>query len=141
MARPYSMDLRDRAMERLGSGQTTYEVAAALKVAVSSVIKWADRKRRLGSAAPGRMGGHKPYRISGDHRSLVLDAVERNPHVTLHQLAALLKARGLAVHPASVGRFLKREGKSFKKNRSPGGTDKAQAGAASGAMAALPEQD
>lgn len=120
MARPYSMDLRERAMERLASGQTTYEVAAALKVAVSSVIKWADRKRRLGSAAPGQMGGHKPHRISGDHRAFVLEAVAKGSHVTLHQLSDQLKERGLVVHPASVGRFLQREGKSYKKNRPPG---------------------
>jgi transposase len=39
------MDLRRRAMDRLAAGQTSYEVAAALKVAVSSVIKWAARQR------------------------------------------------------------------------------------------------
>ena len=60
MAKPYSMDLRERAMARLEAGETSYAVAAALKVAVSSVIKWAARKRRLGSAAPGKMGGHRP---------------------------------------------------------------------------------
>ena len=46
MAKPYSMDLRERALTRLEEGETSYEVAAALKVAVSSVIKWAARKRR-----------------------------------------------------------------------------------------------
>lgn len=109
------MDLREHAMEQLASGQTTYEVAAALKVAVSSVIEWADRKRRLGSFAPSQMGGHKPRRTSGDHRVLVLDTVAKGSHVTLHQLADQLEERGLVVHPASVGRSLQREGKSYKK--------------------------
>ena len=54
MARAYSMDLRERAMDRLSAGETSYEVSAALKVAVSSVIKWAQRKRATGSAAPGK---------------------------------------------------------------------------------------
>ena len=49
-------------MARLEAGETNCEVAAALKVAVSSVIKWTARKRRLGSPAPGKMGGHRPYR-------------------------------------------------------------------------------
>jgi putative transposase len=35
-------------------------------------------------------------------------------------LTAALADRGLIIHPASVGRFLHREGKSFKKNRSAG---------------------
>lgn len=127
MAKPYSMDLRDRAMARLEAGATSYEVAAALKVAVSSVIKWAARKRDLGSAAPGKMGGHRPYLISGEDRLFVLSEVERDPHMTLHQLTAALAARGLRIHPASVGRFLHREGKSFKKNRSAGRTTQAEA--------------
>ncbi|RWM64716.1 MAG: IS630 family transposase [Mesorhizobium sp.] len=119
MTKPYSMDLRERAMARLEAGETSYEVAATLKVAVSSVIKWAARKRRLGSVAPGKMGGHRPYRISGGHRAFVLSEVERDSHVTLHQLTAALAVRGLHVHPASVGRFLHREGKSFKKTILP----------------------
>jgi putative transposase len=43
MPKPYSMDLRERAMARLAEGETSYEVAEALSVAVSSVIKWAAR--------------------------------------------------------------------------------------------------
>lgn len=63
MAKPYSMDLRERAMARLEAGETSREVASALKVAVSSEVKWAARKRCLGSASPGKMGGHRPYLI------------------------------------------------------------------------------
>ena len=118
MSKPYSIDLRELAMARLEAGETTREVAAALRVAVSSVIKWAARKRLSGSVAPGRMGGHRPHLISGDHRLFVLGEVARDPNVTLHRLSATLAERGLSVHPASVGRFLHREGKSFKKNGS-----------------------
>lgn len=118
MARPYSIDLRQRAMDRLAAGETSYEAAAALKVAVSSVIKWAQRQRATGSAAPGQMGGHRRPLIAGADRDWVLAEVERAPHVTIAILAAGLAARGLTIHPASVARFLHREGKSFKKNRS-----------------------
>ncbi len=69
------MDLRERALARLEEGETSREVAAALRVAVSSVIKWAARKRRLGSAAPGKMGGHRPYLIDG---SIVLSSWARS---------------------------------------------------------------
>lgn len=128
MARPYSMDLRQRAMDRLAAGETSYEAAAALKVAVSSVIKWAARQRATGSAAPGQMGGHRRPLIAGADRDWVLAEVESNPHVTIAVLTAGLSARGLKLHPASVGRFLHREGKSFKKNRSSRRADKAEAG-------------
>lgn len=39
MAKPYSMDMRDLAMTRLEAGETSSEVAAALQVAVASLIK------------------------------------------------------------------------------------------------------
>jgi putative transposase len=103
----------------LRRGRRATKFAAALKVAVSSVIKWAARKRRLGSVAPGKIGGHRPYLISGEHRLFVLSEVERDPNVTLHELAAALAERGLTVHPASVGLFLHREGRSFKKTVLP----------------------
>jgi transposase len=117
MAKPYSMDLRERAMARLAAGESSNS-AAALSIAVSSVIKWAARARRLGSVAPGRMGGHRPFAISGEHRLFVLRQIEETPHVTLQALSEALAARGLNVHPATVGRLLARERKSFKKNRS-----------------------
>ncbi|MGL4437707.1 MAG: hypothetical protein ACRCUE_00385 [Bosea sp. (in: a-proteobacteria)] len=116
--------------------------ASALKVAVSSVIKWAQRKRATGSATPGKMGGHRPFLIAGEYRDWVLSEVERMPHATIAVLTEGLAARGLKVHPASVGRFLHREGKSFKKNRAsrrPG--DTAQAGASPRAVEALSGHD
>lgn len=128
MPKPYSMDLRQRAMARLAEGETTYEVAEALSVAVSSVIKWAARARTYGSPAPAKMGGYRRRMISGAYREMVLEAVAKKPHVTLRELAALLAAAGLRVHHASVSRFLKHEGKSFKKNAVRLRTAKAKAG-------------
>ena len=142
MAKPLSVDLRERAMDRLEAGETSYEVAAILKVAVSSVIKWAQRKRRTGSVAPGKMGGNRPLSIQGAHRDWVLAQVDGMAHVTLEVLAAGLAARGLKVHPASVGRFLHREGKSLKKDRAPGRANHAaRSGAPPRAMEAASKQD
>ena len=94
MAKPYSLDLRERAMARLAAGESSSVVAAALNV------------------------GHRPFAISGKHRLFVLRQIEKTPHMTLQVLSEALAARGLKVHPATVGRFLARERKSFKKNRS-----------------------
>jgi transposase len=119
MGRPYSMDLRQRAMDRLASGDSCHDVAAALMVAPSSVIKWAQRHRQTGSVAPGKMGGHRPHAIAGSHRDWVLSKIEGPGHVTLEMLAAGLLQRGLKVHPAGISRFLHREGRSFKKTILP----------------------
>ena len=95
MAKPYSMDLRERAMRRVAAGESAHSVAAVLKVSVSSVIKWVQRQRRTGS-------------VAGD------------PNVTLRSLARELGERGVTVCHGTVGRFLHREDQSFKKNRSSG---------------------
>jgi transposase len=105
-------------MDRVASGETCHDVAAALNVAPSSVIRWAQRQRQTGSPAPGKMGGYRPHAIAGSHRDWVLSMIEGPGHVTLAILAVGLLERGLKVHPASISRFLHREGKSFKKNRS-----------------------
>lgn len=118
MAKPYSMDLRERAMRRVAAGESARSVAAVLKVSVSTVIKWAQRQPRTGSIAPGKMGGYRTHRVSGEHRTWLLARVARDPDVTLRSLARELGERGIMVCHATVGRFLHREDQSFKKNRS-----------------------
>ena len=39
MTKPYSLDLRDRAVALVVAGETVRSVAAALRVGVSSVVK------------------------------------------------------------------------------------------------------
>jgi putative transposase len=72
MAKPYSMELREQAMACVAAGESTGAVAEALDVSVSSVIKWARRQRQTGSVAPGKMGGHRPHRIAGEHETWLL---------------------------------------------------------------------
>jgi putative transposase len=60
MTKPYSLDLRDRAVARVRAGETVRFVATTLRMSVSSVVKWAQRFRAAGSAAPGKMGGYRP---------------------------------------------------------------------------------
>ncbi len=114
MVRPHSMDLREHAMQRLATGETTYQVAAALNVAVSSVIKWAQKQKKSGSVEPGKMGGHKPFVIDGEHKTSVLNHIKKTPVASLGDIVQLLDKRGLKVHPSSVSRFLLREGINLK---------------------------
>ena len=67
MTRALSNDLRERVVSAVGGGESCRSVAARFGVAVSSVVKWSQRQRATGSAAPGKMGGHgkrvlEPYR-------------------------------------------------------------------------------
>ena len=114
MGRPYSMDLRERALARVGAGETVRAVALALSIAPSSVVKWSLRLRATGNAKPAKMGGHVPGRIQGAHAQWLRERMRTD--FTLRGLAAELAERGLKVDHSTVWKFVRREGLSFKKN-------------------------
>jgi putative transposase len=117
MARPYSLDLRERvvaAVEQVGMSRRA--AAARFGVAPSIAIGWVRRFRETGSVAPGQMGGHKPKSIRGEHHEwLVARCRERD--FTLRGLVSELAGRGLKVDYRSVWEFVHAEKLSFKKNR------------------------
>lgn len=118
MAKPYSMDLRERvvaAVER--EGMSRHEAAARYGVAASSAIKWVRRFRDTGSVAPAQMGGYKPRTLRGEHRDWLLERASRD--FTLRGLVAELAERGVKVDYRSVWEFVHAEGLSFKKKRAP----------------------
>lgn len=116
MARPYSMDLRTRAMARVEAGESVRSVALALSISAATVVRWSQRYRKLGSAAPGQVGGHKPRMLTGDLRDWLLERTKTD--FTLRGLVAELAERGVKVDYVQVWRFAHAEGLSFKKKRS-----------------------
>ena len=115
MARPYSMDLRERAVARVLAGESVRSVAATLSISAASVVRWSQRHRRTGSAAPGKIGGHRPP-VLGRHRDWLLERAKTD--FTLRGLVAELATRGVKVDYVQVWRFVHAEGLSFKKKRS-----------------------
>ena len=61
MARPYSLDLRERVIGAISGGMSSRQAALVFKISVSSAVKWMQRQKATGSVAPSAMGG--------DHRS------------------------------------------------------------------------
>jgi len=116
MTRPYSMDLRDRAIARVQSGESVRSVASALSISAATVVRWSQRYRASGSVTPGKMGGHKPRLLVGALRTWLLDRTKTD--FTLRGLVAELAARGVKVDYVQVWRFAHAEGLSFKKNYS-----------------------
>ncbi len=114
MTRPYSMDLRERAVVRVISGESVRSVAAALSVSPATVVRWSGRHRATGSAAPGKIGGHKVGVLSR-HRDWLIERAHRD--FTLRGLVAELAERGVQVDYVQVWRFVHAEGLSFKKKR------------------------
>ena len=117
MAKPYSMDLRERAVAAvLRDGLSRHQAAARFGLGVSTVVNWVRRFQDTGSVAPGQMGGHKPKAIAGHHHFFLARRL-REGAFTLRGLVAELAARGLKVDYRSVWNFVHAEKLSFKKNR------------------------
>src|SRR5882724_9226967 len=108
MARPYSLDLRERAVSRVLAGESVRSVAAVLQVSVSSVVRWSQRFRRTGSAAPGPMHGHRP-KVLLPHRDWIVARVSDGQDFTLRGLRAELAERGVKVDYRTVWSFIHAE--------------------------------
>jgi len=134
MAKPYSMDLRERvvaAVER--DGMSRHAAAARFGISASSAIKWVRRSRETGSVAPSKIGGHKPKTLRGEHRDWLLERTTRD--FTLRGLVAeLAEQRGIKVDYRSVWAFVHAEGLSFKKKRAARRAAPAEDRQAAGAM-------
>ena len=118
MVRPYSMDLRERvilAVERDGLSRNA--AARRFGEAVSTAVNWLRRHRETGSAAPRQMGGHKPRKLTGEHRDWLLERARTD--FTLRGLRDELAARGIKVDYRTVWSFVHDEGLSFKKKHAP----------------------
>jgi putative transposase len=117
MGRPYSLDLRERVVAAVEKGGVSRRQAAAqFGVGISTVINWVRRFRETGSAAPGKMGGHKPRAIAGEHRTWLLRRTKEKDF-TLRGLVAEFAERALKVDYRSVWNFVHAEKLSFKKKR------------------------
>lgn len=117
MAKPYSMDLRERVVEAVErDGLSCNQAAARFDVAVSTVIDWVNRYRQTGSVAPGQIGGYRPKKLIGEYRDWLLQRC-REREFTLRGLVGELAERGLSVDYRVVWAFVHEEKLSYKKRR------------------------
>src|SRR3954463_12703138 len=118
MPRPYSMDLRERAVEAVESGASRREIAEIFKVGVSSVIRWCQRWSETGSAAPKRSGGGVlPIE---EHLDWVLGLIAKPPDLTLEEILAAMAKQGIPGSRSALQRFFDRHNVSFKKKPARG---------------------
>jgi putative transposase len=115
MARPYSNDLRERVVAAvMQDGLSRREAAQRFGVGVGTAIRWVQRWGETGSIKPGRMGGHRPKKLTGAWRSWLLERCHERAF-TLRSLVSELAERGLKVDYRSVWRFLHAEKLTHKK--------------------------
>jgi transposase len=119
MAKPYSMDLRERVVASVErGGLSCNEAARRFGVGISTVIHWVRRFRETGSVAPAQIGGYKPKAIRGEYQVWLADRIQGGDF-TLRGLVAELAERGLKVDYRSVWDFVHAQKLSFKKNTNP----------------------
>lgn len=109
MPKPYSQDLRSRALEACDAGERPGVVAERFRIGRSSVYLWLKQRREEGRDGPKKMGGG-PQRVICDAVEAALKRlVERDNHLTLAQYRGkLAEETGVCVHPWTVGRALQR---------------------------------
>ena len=83
MAKPYSNDLRARAIAIVEGGASRHEVAGLFEVSPSTVINWLRRWRDDGSSAAKPSGGSvSPLE---EHASWLLALIAEQPDLTLDE--------------------------------------------------------
>jgi transposase len=89
--------------------------ASRFGVSAASVIRWAQLRQEQGHARPKPQGGDKSSHRIEAHAEVILEAVRRQPDITLEELRALLAERGVSVAVSTLWRFFDRRGITFKK--------------------------
>ena len=117
MAKPISVDLRQRVCSAVAEGLSCHQAAARFKVSVSSAIRWQPQLRQNGSLVSGRQGGdRKPGRIE-TRAAFILSEHETKSDVTLSGLQTKLAARGVRVGIGTLWRFFDRRRITLKKRQ------------------------
>jgi transposase len=118
MFRPYSVDMRERAIALLDEGFNSIEVGEMLGVHDSWVRKMRIRLERLGHLIPGSPPGRERLLNEEQEQQLCLLVLEQ-PDATLEEIVVLMKKRlGVRVSVPTVSRRLTEMGMSRKKSRS-----------------------
>ena len=100
-------------------GHTRPEVADLCGVSLSTVGRYIRRYRSTGSVSPDKFGGYKPYALAR-HADRIKRWIAKRPDLTLLEIQARLAKAGVKVAAASVFRFLRHLGLTFKKSPARG---------------------
>ena len=129
MPKPYS--LRERVVSYVEARPSLRAAAAHFRVSPSFVINLMTTFSARGPIAPKALGGWRHSKLD-PHRVFILRRVAEKTDISMPELAGELQAAsGVKADPASLSRWLIRNGLSFKKK--PSGQRMRSARRASGA--------
>jgi transposase len=118
MTTPLSQDLRRRIVRAVEKGGSIRQAAARYKVSPSAAVKLMRRLGETGSVTPERIGGHRRPVLEA-HQGLLRSLVDAKSGITLAEIQAELRTRGIEVQALStIHLMLKRMDLTHKKRRS-----------------------
>jgi transposase len=116
MPKPYSQDLRRRVVDFVETGHSRRAAAGHFDVSVSFVVNLMTAYRIRGSLVPKPVGGRRHAKLD-PHRAFLLSRLAEKGDITMPELADELEANcGTRADPASLSRWLIRNGYRYKKN-------------------------
>jgi transposase len=109
--------LRARFREYIDEGLSGRAAAARLKLSAATGVRWQRKLRVTGSVAPDLQGRPPGHGKLAAHRAFLEELVAQDGDITLPELAGALEAAtGVVAHAASIGRFLRKLGYTYKKS-------------------------
>jgi len=113
MPKPYSNDLRTRVIDAVAAGASRREAAECYAIGASTVVMWAQRWEQTGSIAAKPSGGStSPLEA---HAQWLMALIAEQPDLTLDEIVAANRKRGIASSRSAVWRFFNRHRISYKK--------------------------
>lgn len=123
MPRPLSLDIRERVIARVESGDSRRAAAEQFEISASAAIKLMQRWSATGSAEAKPTGGSRSP--LDDHKERILAIFREKPDMTLCEAAAVISKRVIKTSKSAIDRFCRRHDVTLKKN-----TARSRAGAA-----------
>jgi transposase len=115
MGKPYSMDLRERVVAAIESGESTHQAAARFSIGIATAGAWARLKRATGDVRHAKQGKPKGAVLDA-HADFILRTLAEAPDTTLDEMVERLREeRGVTVVRTAVWKLLDRNGQTHKK--------------------------
>ena len=134
MPKAYSEDIRGRVIARVEGGASRREAAEQFEISPSAAVKWVKCFRETRScAAKPRGGSISPLE---EHAEFLLTLIAAQADLTLDEVVAAMRKRGIAGSRTAVWRFFQRHKITFKKKPARGLAGASGCGAGASALEA-----
>ena len=116
MPAPLPSALRARFEEYIAEGLSGRAAAARLKLSAATGVRWKRKLHETGAIEPAPRGRPRGHGKLAPHQAFLEELLAQDGDITLSELAGALEAAtGVAAHAASIGRFLRKLGYTYKK--------------------------